>query len=117
VKGARITVRCDCGEINHLEYGETWDCAKCGRRWNTAQIPSEEYWGIMREMRQFRFRAIRVAIVGGAVFALLALTESTSFLLLLPIFMSGWYLYYMPQWRKRVRIRARSLPEWELHPE
>ena len=117
VKGARITVRCDCGEVNHLEYGETWECQKCGRRWNTTQIPSDEYWAIMHEMRQYRVQAVRVALVGGAIFALLALTVSTSFFLLLPFFMGGWYLFYMPQWRKKVRIRTRSLPEWELHPE
>jgi fatty acid desaturase len=117
VKGARITVCCDCGEVNYLEYGETWQCAKCGRRWNTAQIPSEEYWAIMREMRQFRLRAIAAALLIGGTFAVLAIAVSFSFFIILPIFMTFWYIYYMPRWRQRVRQRARSLPEWTLRPE
>ena len=117
MKGARITVKCDCGQVNYLEYGESWQCPKCQRRWNTLQIPSGEYWGIMREMRQFRIQAMVMALCIGATFAILAITISFAFFLLLPIFMCGWYLYYMPRWRRRVRQRARSLPEWTLHPE
>lgn len=117
VKGARITVRCDCGQVNYLDYGEIWQCSQCKRRWNTSQIPSEEYWGVMREMRQFRLRAIAAAVCIGGVFAVLALTISFSFFVLLPIFMTFWYIYYMPRWRRRVRERARSLPEWTLRPE
>jgi fatty acid desaturase len=117
VKGARITVRCDCGEVNYVEYGETWQCPKCDRRWNTLQIPSDEYWGIMDEMRQFRVQAMTVALCIGGAFAALALTLSFSFFLFLPAFMTAWYIFYMPRWRRRVRQRARSLPEWTLHPE
>ena len=54
MKGPPITVSCHCGEVRHIPYGEAWTCEKCGRRWNTAQIPAEDYWGIMREMRTYR---------------------------------------------------------------
>jgi fatty acid desaturase len=110
-------VRCDCGDMNYVEYGEIWQCPTCDRRWNTSQIPSEEYWGIMHEMRQFRVRAMTTALCIGGTFALLAVTVSFSFFLLLPIFMTFWYIYYMPRWRRHVRERARSLPEWTLRPE
>jgi hypothetical protein len=35
----------------------------------------------------------------------------------MPIVMAGWFLLYMPGWRRRVRRRARSLPVWQLDPE
>ena len=38
-------------------------------------------------------------------------------LLLLPVVMGFWFLFYMPRWRRRVRQQARSLRRWKLHPE
>ena len=117
VKGPPITVRCDCGKKALVAYGAVWQCDDCSRRWNTNQIASEDYWSIMREMRRFRFKAIQSMLVLGAVFVGLAVTLSTSFLILIPLMMSAWYLFYMPRWRKRVRRHARGLPKWDLHPE
>lgn len=117
MRGPPITIRCECGELRHVPYGERWQCERCGRRWNTAQIPAEEYWGIMREMRRFRLGAIGVALVLGVTFALLAFLVSQSLLLLLPVVLAGWYIWYMPWWRRKLRRRARSLPKWQLHPE
>ena len=62
VRGAQITVRCDCGGIGYVPYGERWECRTCHRRWNTGQIPAEEYWGIMRDMRRMRISAIVTAL-------------------------------------------------------
>jgi len=117
MRGPVITIRCQCGRVERVRYGDRWQCETCRRRWNTAQIPAGEYWGIVREMRRFRLTAIAAAVVLGLAFALLAFLVSRSFLLLLPLVLSGWYLWYMPRWRQRVRRRARSLPTWELHPE
>ncbi len=117
VRGALITVRCDCGEINYLAYGETWECPTCGRRWNTGQIPAEEYWGIMREMRRYRLQVIGVALAVGIGFSLLGVFVGPQFFFLIPLVLSFWYFFYMPLWRKKVRARARRLPKWELRPE
>jgi hypothetical protein len=117
MRGPPITIRCECGETRQVPYGESWECEGCGRRWNTTQIPSEEYFGILRDMRRFRFSAIGFALVIGAVFAVLAAFVSQSLFLLLPIVLSGWYIFYMPLWRAKVRRRVRSLPKWQLHPE
>jgi hypothetical protein len=38
-------------------------------------------------------------------------------LILLPVVMSFWFLFYMPRWRRRVRLQARNLQKWQLHPE
>ena len=62
MRGALITVRCDCGGIGYVPYDERWECDACGRRWNTGQIPAEEYWGIMRDMRRMRITVLTTAL-------------------------------------------------------
>jgi len=117
VRGALITVSCDCGGIGYVPYGERWECPTCHRRWNTGQIPAEEYWGMMRDMRRMRITVIVTALA--IVIPILALSTIAGIriLLLLPVVMSFWFLFYMPRWRRRVRQQARSLRRWKLHPE
>ena len=117
MRGPPITIRCECGEVRYVTYGERWQCEQCGRRWNTAQIPADEYWGIMRKLRRERLIVIGVAVVLAATFGLLAVFVSEGLFLLLPIVLSFWFIWYMPWWRRKVRGRVRSLPTWELHPE
>ncbi len=117
VRGAVITVRCDCGGVGYVPYDARWECPTCHRRWNTGQIPAEEYWGIMRDMRRMRINVLATAL--GIVVPIVALSVVLGFriLLLLPVVMSFWFLFYMPRWRRRVRQQARSLQRWQLHPE
>ena len=117
VKGPPITVKCECGAIEHVPYGDVWTCEQCGRRWNTGQISAAEYDGILREMKRFRVSAIAAALVFALVFTVLALVVSQALFLLLPVVLSAWYIWYMPLWRRRVRRRARNLPTWHLTPE
>jgi hypothetical protein len=117
VRGALITVRCDCGGIGYVPYGERWECPTCHRRWNTGQIPAEEYWGIMRDMRRTRINVLATAL--GLILPILILTAVAGIriLALLPVVMGFWFLFYMPRWRRRVRLQARNLQRWQLHPE
>jgi hypothetical protein len=117
MRGAQITVRCDCGGVGYVPYGERWDCGTCHRRWNTTQIPAEEYWAIMRDMRQLRINVILTALAIVVPILVLSAFAGLQILLLLPVAMSFWFLFYMPRWRRRVRERARSLRRWKLHPE
>ena len=118
MRGAPITVKCDCGRVQHVAYGTTWGCPDCGRRWNTQQIPADEYWGIMREMRRYRLQVIAVSLAVGIGLAIvLANVEARRYLPLVLGVMAFWFLIYMPKWRQKVRRRARSLPHWQLHPE
>jgi Flp pilus assembly protein TadB len=112
-----ITIRCDCSATRQVPYGEVWQCEGCGKRWNTTQIPAAEYHGILREMRRFRFSAIGFAVLIAVVFVATAVLVSQSLFLLLPVVLTGWYIFYMPLWRRKVRRRARNLPTWQLHPE
>lgn len=112
-----ITIKCYCSEVRHVPYGERWTCEQCGRAWNTEQIPAEEYWGIMRAMRRHRLSVIGVALGLALVFGLLAILVAESLFLLLPVLLAGWFIWYMPFWRRKVRRHARNLPKWELHPD
>ena len=115
VKGPPITVRCDCGELERVPYGEAWICPGCGRRWDTSQIPSEEYWGIMREMRRYRLEVIAVSVGLGIALAItLANIGSRQYFPIVLGVMGFWFLIYMPRWRRKVRARARQLPNWNL---
>jgi hypothetical protein len=68
----------------------------------------------MRDMRRYRIQAMVLGSAIGLVVVLLAtLTEQPLFPLAL-IAMAGWWLVYMPQWRRKVRARARNLPSWNL---
>ena len=117
MRGALITVRCDCGETGHVPHGERWRCDKCRRSWDTSQIPADEYWSIMREMRRSRLQVMAVAV--GVAIAMLILVPFAGLrvLILLPVLLSFWFLFFMPRWRRRTRERARSLQHWKLHPK
>jgi len=117
MRGAQITVRCDCGGIGYVPYGQRWECESCRRRWNTSQIPAEEYWGIMRDMRKLRITVILTALGLVIPIVALSLVLGIRLLLLLPVLMSFWFLFYMPRWRRQVREQARNLRRWKLHPE
>ena len=117
MRGAQITVRCDCGGIGYVAYGERWVCSKCRRSWNTTQIPAEEYWGIMRDMRRLRLTVMGVALCLVVPIAALTPFFGVRILALLPIVMGFWFIFYMPRWRRRVREQARSLRKWKLRPE
>lgn len=117
VRGARITVRCDCGGVGYVPYGERWDCVTCHRRWNTTQIPADEYWGIMRDMRRMRITVLLTSLAIAVPILALSAVAGIRILLLLPVAMSFWFMFYMPRWRRRVREQARSLRRWKLTPE
>ena len=117
MRGALITVRCDCGEVGYVAYGERWVCGKCGRAWNTAQIPAEEYWGIMRDMRRLRINVIFLALAITVPIVALIPLLGARIMILLPLVMGFWFILYMPRWRRRVREQARSLQKWKLRPE
>ena len=100
-----------------MPYGERWECTSCGRRWDTRQIPAEEYWGLLRDLRRMRLQVVGVAVGLAVIFTLLALLVSQSLFLLLPVVLAGWFIWYMPWWRRGLRRRVRNLPKWDLHPE
>ena len=118
LRGPPITVSCECGEKRELRYGETWDCERCGKRWNTRQIPAEQYELIRRT--QLRFRIVPVAL--GSLVAALAIFFTLTgnifnVFVLLPMAMVVWFSFVRPAHRRRYRAAIADLPRWELRPE
>ena len=100
-----------------MAYGDAWSCPTCGKRWNTSQIPEDEYWGIMHEMRRYRVEVIVAALVIGVGTALSIVYLGRRFFPMALLVMTFWFVFYMPRWRKKVRRRARNLPHWQLRPD
>ena len=118
LRGPPITVTCECGEKRYLRYGETWDCERCAKRWNTRQIPAEQYELIRRTQLRFRVLPVVFGLVVAAVAMFFILTGNVfSVFVLLPLAMMTWFIFIRPAHRKRYRRAIADLPRWELRPE
>jgi len=111
-----ITIKCECGESREVAYGERWTCERCRRSWNTAQIPADEYAGLLRTMRLRKLEAIGVATAIAVILVPLVIANA-AFIFVVPVVAAAWLFLYLPRWRRRVRAAAHSAPHWELHPE
>jgi len=68
-------------------------------------------------MRRLRLSVIGMALAIVVPIGALLPVVGIRILLLLPIAMSFWFIFYMPRWRRQVREQARSLRKWKLRPE
>jgi hypothetical protein len=116
--GPPISVTCECGLKHDLRYGEAWTCESCGRRWDTKQIPREQYEVVRRTQLRFRVLPVLLGLVvlGFAVFFTLT-GNLFSVFLLLPVGLSVWFVFLRPFHRRRYRAAIAELPRWELYPE
>jgi hypothetical protein len=117
VKSPPITVRCDCGQVRAVPYGESWTCEECGRRWDTGQVPAEQYEAILERIHRFKIEAVRGAALIAGSCVLLSVALQPSILLLMPVALAIWYLWFLPRRRKKMREFARSTPTWNLRAE
>ena len=117
MKGPPIKNPCECGEVRAVPYGERWRCETCGRSWNTAQIPAEQYEGLLRRVRRHKIEILVLAGVAAAIMIPLIVVVSLRFILLTPMAMAVWLFVVLPIWRRRYRTTAAEAPRWELHPE
>jgi len=118
LRGPPITITCECGEQRHLHYGETWDCERCARRWDTRQIPAEQYDAIRRLQWRFRLVPIVLGVIVAALAIFFTLTGNIfNVFVLLPMAMVIWFSFVRPVHRRRYRQAIADLPRWELRPE
>jgi len=118
LRGPPITITCECGEKRDLRYGEAWDCEGCGKRWNTRQIPTEQYELIRRTQLRFRLVPIALGVVVAALAIFFTLTGNIfNVFVLLPLAMVIWFSFLRPVHRRRYRQAIADLPRWELRPE
>jgi hypothetical protein len=100
-----------------VAYGDRWRCERCGRSWNTQQIPPEEYDGLLRRVRRHKIEAVAATAIAVAVMVPLVTVVSERFILLTPALLAAWIFFLVPFWRRRYHRTARNAPRWELHPE
>jgi hypothetical protein len=112
-----ITIACECGERRSVSFGETWTCDQCGRRWDTRQIPENEYLARVRRMRRFHLELFGLLAIGVAVFAPLILFVDLSVIYLAFFASFAFIAFYMPHWRRRLRRAMADAPKWELRPQ
>lgn len=112
-----ITITCDCGERKSVSYGERWQCERCERRWNTQQIPADEYEGLLRRTRRLRLEVLGFVLAVAAVFVPLIVLVNERFIFLAPMAAFAWIFLGVPAWRRRARRVAQTSPRWKLHPE
>jgi hypothetical protein len=118
LRGPPIAVTCKCGEKRDLPYGEVWRCERCGRRWNTAQIPSEQYEVIRRTQLRFRVLPVVYGLVVLALAMFFTLTGNIfSVFVLLPLALMIWFYFVRPFHRRRYRRAIAELPRWDLRPQ
>ena len=114
-----ITLRCDCGAEGHAGYPEHWTCPSCGRTYNTAQIPAEDYQAIAALDRRYRRWNQAVVVVLALLILAVAYTEQFIPILAgLGVVLTGWFLYIKPYVHRRHKRAVSQLTRsWELHPE
>jgi len=113
-----ITITCDCGSKASVPYGDRWRCERCGRTWNTEQIPAEEYAALLRSVRRYKVLTVGPPLVAAAVLVPLALVFGLQFAVLLFVVTVGWRLFAVPEIRQRATQRvAEDNPKWSLRPD
>ena len=117
VQAPGITVTCDCGEARLLPYGQRWECESCGRRWNTAQIPEEQYRDLERAVRRYQIEAVAFAAVMVAVFAPLIVFIDVRLGITGLLIFFAWAFLLRPRRRQKLMARVLSGARWQLHPE
>ena len=113
-----ITVTCDCGEVAYVRYGERWTCPTCGKAWDTAQIPAQEYASLVASVRRYRLLALGPPLVLAAILIPLAILYGLQFGLLLFVLVFAYAVFVIPKVRERATENMReSTRSWNLVPE
>ena len=117
LRGPPIALTCECGVKHDVRYGDTWTCERCGRTWDTGQIPREQYDAIRRTQLRFRALPVALGLLVAAVAIFFTLTGNVfSVFFLLPVSITVWFVFLRPAHRRRYRRAIADLPRWELHP-
>jgi hypothetical protein len=117
VDAPAIQVTCECGEARAVPYGEQWQCGTCGRRWNTEQIPAEEYRALSDAVRRYQRQSVAFAVLMLAVFAPLVVFVDIRLGITGLILFFAWAFLVRPRQRRRLLATVRGGSRWQLEPE
>lgn len=117
-RGPPITLTCECGEKRYVRYGERWTCEQCGRGWDTARIPIEQYAAIRRTQLRFRRVPLTISVLAlVCVIAFIIVGKALGGLLLVVLVATTWSMFFRPLHRRRYREALAQLPSWEIEPD
>lgn len=118
-KGPLITLTCECGQRHELRYGERWNCEGCGRGYDTAKIPLEEYAAIRRT--QLRYRMIPLVsclVLLAAVIVFWATGRTYGAIVAVPFLVASYVMFGRPFFRSRYRrALSQNLPTWNIESD
>jgi hypothetical protein len=114
-----ITLRCDCGAEGRAAYGEVWKCAKCGRSYDTSQIPSADYEAVAALDRRYRWGNRALMVVLALIILAVAITGHVITIFAgLAVVLLSWFLYIKPLVHRRHKRAVSALTRsWELSAE
>jgi hypothetical protein len=117
-RGPPITLTCECGEKRYLRYGDRWTCEECGRTWDTARIPVEQYAAIRRTQLRFRRVPLTISVLALiCVVAFIIVGKALGGLLLVAVVATTWSMFFRPLHRRRYREALAQLPTWQIEPD
>jgi hypothetical protein len=117
-RGPPITLTCECGERRQLRYGERWKCERCGRTWNTNQIPIDDYAAIRRTQLRMRRVPIVITVLSLAcVITFIVLGKAFGGLILVGFAATAWSMFLRPLHKRRYRKELAKLPTWDIKPD
>jgi hypothetical protein len=118
VRSPLITITCDCGTPVEVAYGDRWSCPECGKTWDTAQIPADDYDVLVRGVNRYRWLVLGPPILIAAIMIPLAVLVGIQFAFLLFVLVMGWALLVVPQLRRRAANHMQNATKrWKLRPE
>ena len=114
-KGPPITVTCECGERRELRYGERWQCERCGLRYDTNQIPLEEYAALRRDRVRDRIVPTIVFLAVGCVVLVFVLVgRPLGAIVVAPLVGFFWGAFVRPARRRRQYRAIAERPRWTI---
>ena len=80
--------------------------------------PPEDYQAIRRLQMRYRALPVALGLLVAATAALFTLSGNVfSIFFLLPLALTGWFVFVRPAPRRRYRAAVARLPRWDLHAE
>lgn len=114
VKPLGLVVTCGCGGLGRVEPGATWSCPSCGRTYETADIPGDEYAAVASEVNRTKLRALAGFAVIAAVFVPLGFVLGAELWITGAVVLAVFYFAYGPKLKRDVRRIVGGLPRWTV---
>ena len=117
MKPLALVITCGCGGRGRVLPAETWTCSSCGRTYQTAGVPGDEYAAIVRDVNRTKLMAIAGFAAIVAVFLPLGLLLGSELWITGAVVLAVFYFAYGPKVKRDVRRILRDLPRWEVTEE